>query len=354
MDAHYTPPAVARALVGSVLDLQPKVVADLAAGEGNLLLEAEQAWPHAKIVATDIDSTAICRLARLRPSWTVGRCDLRNPLSRARCAALRKATGRVSLLLLNPPFTCRGGSRFRIETPSGPLYTSAAMSFLLLAINYLADQGEVVAILPSGCIHNIKDAQAWRYIQARYNAHVIGQRDKTTFPGSSASTTLVRLSPLSACKQFVIRATSNSHLPEQDLRVLVIRGCCPMHKTSKQRSGPILVHYTDLRRARVHLNGHRGSGPYRCVEGPAILIPRVGRITEDKVSLLETVEPVMISDCVIALKPASLKQANAIRQRLVDHFAHFSSHYVGTGAPFITLERLRAALNSIGIGLDEP
>jgi hypothetical protein len=353
LDAHYTPEAVAKALVASALDLRPILIADLAAGEGDLLFEAERVWPRAKFLATDIDRTAIRRLARLRPSWNVGRCDLRNPRSRACCPTLHRALGSASLLLLNPPFSCRGGTRFPVETPAGTLSASAAVSFVLIAASYLADNGEIVAILPSGCLHNVKDAQAWNYIRTKYRVRLLGDHRKGTFPGSTATTTLVRLSPALDGMGITTIVSATAQPQEPDLLVRVIRGCCPMHRARRERNRPILVHYTDLRQARVHLNGRRGFGVHRCVEGPAILIPRVGRITEDKIALLDAAIPVMISDCVIALKTTSLTRARAVQNRLVENFAKLRAHYVGTGAPFITLGRLRTALESVGINIDE-
>ncbi len=166
-DVHYTPPAVAQALVHAARDLQPKLIADLAAGNGDLLLQAERLWPAATYVATDIDHRATRRLARLRSSWTVGRCDLRNPRSRSSSRILARIQRAASLLLLNPPFSCRGGTRFLVQTPNGPLYASTAMSFLLLATAYLAPNGNIVSVLPLGCLHNSKDAAARHYLQSQ-------------------------------------------------------------------------------------------------------------------------------------------------------------------------------------------
>ena len=121
MDIHYTPSALATSLVQATSEVRPKLVADLAAGNGNLLLAAEQVWPNARFVATDIDPRAVRRLGRLRPSWTVGRCDLRSVPSRRSCLALKNMRKSACLLLLNPPFSCRGGTRFPVPTSSGPI-----------------------------------------------------------------------------------------------------------------------------------------------------------------------------------------------------------------------------------------
>jgi predicted RNA methylase len=342
---------LAKALVASVRDLNPTVIADLAAGEGDLLFEAEGIWPLAKFVGTDIDPVAVRRLRRLRPDWNVGRANLRSGRSRARCTALECAAGSVSLLLLNPPFSCRGAARFQVDVPEGELSASAAMSFVLTAAKYLAANGAIVAILPLGCLHNDKDAQAWAYIRKRYRVAVVATYGKNAFPHSTASTVIVRLSPLRDGAQIVVKRASRRR-KKLKLRVQLVRGCCPLHRSRKERNRPVLVHYTDLRNATVHLNGRRGYGPHRCIQGPAVLIPRVGNMTVDKVALFDSPTRIMISDCVIALKTSSQRHACAVRQRLVSRFSSLRKQYVGTGAPFITMARLTKALQSVGIDVD--
>ena len=350
-DSHYTPPAVAETLVGAAKDLRPTLVADLAAGSGHLLLEAERVWPTADFAATDIDRRAIARLTRMRSSWNIGRCDLRNRRSRSHSRVLRGIRRSISLLLLNPPFSCRGGTRFRVDTSDGTLHASTAMSFLLLATQYMSDAGVIVAVLPQGCVSNAKDAQAWEYLKAKYTVSSLGIRPKGTFPGTAATTALVRLSPN------VHRATAPPALavattPLPRISVKIVRGCCPAHRMTRERQDVVLVHYTDLRSGSVETNGRRGFGDYRCVDGPAIVLPRVGRITVEKVALLGNSQRVMLSDCVIALKPTSLNNARLLRDRLTENFSQLSTQYVGTGAPFITLHRLRTALEVLGVQVD--
>jgi hypothetical protein len=352
LDAHYTPKPLAAALVGSAGDLTPTLIADLAAGEGDLLLEAEQVWPDAQFVATDIDRVALRGLRQMRSNWMLGECDLRNPRSRARCRALNQIRGAVSLLLLNPPFSCRGGTRFPVVTPTGCVYASTAMAFLLIASGYVSETGDIVAILPSGSLYSRKDAQAWSYVKTKYQVSVVGHYGKDSFPGSAASTTLVRLSPRRTGTPVTGRTAQGSRLSVPRLRVQVIRGCCPLYRAKRESSQPTLVHYTDLRDARVHLNGRRGFGAYRCITGPAVLIPRVGRITAGKIAFFAGTQRVMISDCVIALKTASRSVAHQVRDRLVNNLRVFSAYYVGTGAPFITLDRLAAVLDCLGIDSD--
>ena len=353
LDAHYTPSAIAEALLSPMRDLRPSLIADLAAGNGDLLLAAERVWPNATFVATDIDKRAIRRLSQLRSSWTVGRCDLRSSRSRASCRALDSLLHSACLMLLNPPFSCRGGTHFLVQTPNGPLRASTAMSFLLHAAAYVAPGGHIVSILPLGCLHNAKDAQAWTYLQSKYNVTVLQTYTKGAFPDSAASTALVHLSP-SAHNTAITPADDSRTTPRDSfLRVSVIRGSCPIHRPRHEEDKPSLVHYTDIRNGVVTMNGRRGFGSFRCVDGPAILIPRVGRLTSGKIGLLKASHPVMLSDCVIALKPESLDDARILRDRLLANLEHLHAQYVGTGAPFITIRRLTATLQAIGVKVHE-
>lgn len=332
-------------------DLRPALIADLAAGNGDLLLEAERAWPNADFVATDIEQRAVRRLTRLRPNWAVGRCDLRSARSRASCRALKPVLRSASLMLLNPPFSCRGGTRFLVETADRPLHASTAISFLLLASPYVADRGHIISILPLGCLHNAKDALAWHHLKSRYDVTILDTYRMGVFPNSSASTAVVRFSPPTPRVVAPHRPIAPKFEPQFPVRL--IRGSCPAHCQRHEEQKPALVHYTDIRNGTVLLNGRRGFGSFACVDGPAILIPRVGRVTAGKIAFYEARHSVMLSDCVIALKPPSLKHAHILRNRLIDNLDQLRAQYTGTGAPFITTARLRAALAILGVQIDE-
>ena len=351
MDAHYTPTALAKSIVSAAAGLEPKVVADLAAGRGDLLLEAEQRWPSATFIATDIDRASITYLSTLRPYWVVGQCDLRNSRSRSACRALRIAKHSINLLLLNPPFSCRGGAKFSVATRAGSLAASTAMSFLLLATEYVAEDATIAVILPLGCLTNIKDIQAWNYLKANYDVHHLGNGARGIFPRSAASTAIVRLSPrstVSTIRNNPVRSISS----KERIEVSVTRGGCQLHRMGHSASSPILVHYTDLRNGFVELNGLRGFGTHKCVHGPSLIIPRVGSITPGKVAILDHKEKVMLSDCVIAITPKEPKYLYHLRDRIVDNFDQLRESYVGTGAPFVTLRRLHGALHAMGVHVE--
>ena len=186
-DTHYTPTEIAEIMVAhGRLPPSGGIVADLTAGEGRLLAAARRRWPNAPIVATDVNPNAVGRLRRSYPDWSSGRVNLLQERSRLRCRALSDLKEKISLLLMNPPFTSRGGSRNRVDVGDSQLACGAALSFVLTAIQYLARDGQVVAILPVGSLHNQKDAEAWRYLLGRFAVEILARTihgDRDLAPG---------------------------------------------------------------------------------------------------------------------------------------------------------------------------
>ena len=90
--------------------------------------------------------------------------------------------------MLNPPFSCRGGTRYPVQTPAGRLTASTALSFILLATQYVADTGHIATVLPANSLHSQKDAVAWQFLRARYDVHHLHTWAKGTFPRSAATT----------------------------------------------------------------------------------------------------------------------------------------------------------------------
>ena len=232
--------------------------------------------------------------------------------------------------------------------PTGTIYASTAMSFLLLATQYVAAKGHIMCVLPLGCLSSQKDERAWEFIKSRFRVEHLNTYRMGTFPDSAASTVLVRLSPGKNGDASGPHC-SNPKTAEPTIHASLIRGGCQLHKIRKEKGQPILVHYTDIKNGSVRLNGRRGHGAHNCVEGPVVLLPRVGRVTPGKVAILEHSSRVMLSDCVIAIRPSSREQTQLVRERLIRNFSSLRSNYLGTCAPHITLGRLRSALSLMGV-----
>lgn len=75
---------------------------------------------------------------------------------------------------------------------------------------------------------------------------------------------------------------------------------------SEARSAVPLVHTCHLIDGRVVKSGAKVLAK-RQVCGPAILLPRVGRVTPDKICVLEAGETVAVSDCIISIEQLLLE-----------------------------------------------
>src|SRR5438132_14120051 len=94
---------------------ETSLLADFAAGYGELLKVGESRWHGVKCIATDINRSVISKLRREESRWLSGNCDFLNPNSRKHCRVLSNALGKVSVVLLNPPFSCRGACHYEVE-----------------------------------------------------------------------------------------------------------------------------------------------------------------------------------------------------------------------------------------------
>lgn len=165
MDCVYTPTAVADEMIRRLNPLPGRmVIADFAAGGGELLRAAVQRWPKADVIASDCDSKAIASIRRDHPHWQVDKVDFLKQIERERSVVLARARGRVRLVVLNPPFSCRGGTRWAICTDGQTLTCSLAMFFVLGSLDFLSESGVLVAVVPVGCLKSEKDAAAWNTI----------------------------------------------------------------------------------------------------------------------------------------------------------------------------------------------
>ena len=78
----------------------------------------------------------------------------------------------------------------------------------------------------------------------------------------------------------------------------------------------------------------------KVVEGPLVLIPRVGRPDRRKIIAHHAKEPLVLSDCIFALTLESMSEARRVRKYVIDNFDKLCAMYGGSGAPFITKSKL--------------
>lgn len=339
-DFHPTPYHLASLLVENIKSTAPNAVADFSVGEGSLLLAAQERWPRALKIATDIQEGFIGRIRGQFPSWKSGKCDFLNDVSVRSCKALQNREGTVDVILLNPPFSCSPKIRKKLTSGRPP---TVALEFLERATKYGAPNSEICVILPASCLHNEKDRTILDRIEAGWSIKIIGHADRKTFAECSARSTIVHM-----MRRADKLDSQNYENTEHSLELKLIRGGIHMHSIQQSRAANAvpLVHSTNLQFGTI-----QGDMPLvvanRHLEGPAVLLHRVGRPSPDKVSILGKGVRVALSDCVIAIPALNMKETKFLREAILRNFDLLAGAYVGTGAPFITLSRLRDVLRQI-------
>jgi hypothetical protein len=354
-DRCYTPDHLATRMVGYVTRRRPPlVVADFAAGDGELLRAAQKRWPGASIIATDIDPKAVSTLKREEPDWLVGTADFLNPRSRSRCSVLHGAKGTISIALLNPPFSCLGAKACRVVVRGSELRCSPAMAFVLGALDFLATDGEIVAVLPAGSLHTQKDQDAWSRVRRLCRCQILEANHRTTFPGCYPQTVVMRLVLRSEEAVERRRPGPRRAAPHADTIVGLVRGTLQMHAARPSRNGTVpLVHSTELQNGRVDIRRRRVGHKHRVVRGPAVLIPRVGQPRSSKIALYLSKRTIAISDCVLAVTCQDSRSARDLRHRLSGScWAQLRRCYNGTCAPYITVAALTDVLRGIGLRVE--
>ena len=77
------------------------------------------------------------------------------------------------------------------------------------------------------------------------------------------------------------------------------------------------------------------------VRGNGVLIPRVCNPNVEKLVVYDGREAIL-SDCVVLLQTQTKKEAQQLKRYLVKNWEEFTKIYTGTGARYVTMERLRA------------
>lgn len=362
IEPYYTPLDVAEAVLEASGIRSPARIADFAAGCGHLLVAAEARWPRAELVATDISRSAVVALQRNHLNWRVGRCDFLSGRSRAASSILRSCHAGLDLVVLNPPFSSRGGTRHTARFEGIDVRCSRPMAFVLVASQYLHRSGSLVIFMPGGSRPSERDRSAWALLEKWFCVEVILTLGRGAFKSANHSTAVYKLTsrpakiPLSpSAGAPPARSVPPGARPAggQLPRVLLVRGVYPLHKLHASENGNArLLHTTGLRGGVAHPMERRAWHPTRHIRGPAVLVPRVGTPVPEKVCLYLETETVVLSDCVIGLVVQSTSDARAIQSFLRSRFDTVASLYAGTGARFVTLARLRDFLLRHGAEVD--
>ena len=337
-DSFYTPTYLAEQLVGYIPDCGIQSVADFCVGDGRLLAAAHQRFPNAMLFGVDIDHDVIKVLLSQHCDWELRVCDFTND------EQVNKIIQKeFDLILLNPPFSCKGSIINIIEFEGMTFKVSTAMMFLLKAIRFLSEKGTMYAILPVSCVYSQKDRKAWNYLESKYNAYILAEHNRITFSGKCAPN--IALVSIGKLKNEISEIHRQSHKILSNAVIEVTRGSVRMQglNYSECKKDVRLIHTTNLLNGRL-TEVARIKGNYNRVEdGYGVLIPRVCNPNPQKIVLLKRKEKFVLSDCVIFLRTENADKAKEVYNSIMNNWQDFVQLYSGTGAQYTTLERVKKA-----------
>lgn len=339
-DSYYTSAYLSEILISHVSFKDPKTVVDFCVGGGDLLKAAENRWPDIKLYGTDISKEAVENLTTEYHRWKVEYCDFIDENSRLSCKILRKK--KFDLILLNPPFTCKGSTIHKTVFDNKEFHCSKAMLFLLESIRYLKRNGHIYAILPISVAYSQKDSKIWSYLASKYNLTIIEERDKQYFKNCyPPNIIIVTLNNYDITLNKAITESINTEIEI----VSIVRGQLSMNDLIiDNNSNKYVVHSTNLRNNKIENISKKVSNNNSSISGPGVLIHRVGKPIKSKICVIKKDEHYILSDCVILIKTINDAEAGKLKEYIDKNWDIFEKLYKGTGAKYITLNKLKIFL----------
>lgn len=335
-DRYYSPLEAANALVSLIKRYQHRTVLDSNCGSGSLLDAMSRSFPEIRCAGIDVDKEAINRLRKIRPNWALVPGDA---LSQKTWSKLKKLSlDDVDVAVLNPPFSMGTAKGLRVTAWGSDIRCSLAMAHVLATLEYTAPQ-HLAAILPESWAHSSMDSLARNLIECRYRIKIDRSFSASTFHGARVHSILVVLKKRATPRNQIIKPLG---LPPVELDFELIRGRLACFKVEESTQGIPFVHSTDLGSIEK-VAKLRKVLPYNgnTVRGSVIFLPRVGLPKIENLKAVFLNKDVQLSDCVLALKFDSLVRAKAIASIIEQNWLSLIDLYKGTGARYVTVDRLR-------------
>lgn len=336
IDSFYTSPELASRLLKYIKKGSYINVVDFCIGDGELIRAAVNIWPKIKCFGSDISGKAIKKVKYKHPNWKIGKCDFTNELSRKRCKILKNKKRGFDLVLLNPPFSCKGGKTHEINLCNQNFKVSTSMKFLSESIKYISDKGCLLAIMPISICYSQKDRKFLDYLIENYHFNVLEIPNGKFFKNCSPSIVLISLNIKKNNKQI-----NNQNISLGFSNIEIYRGKISVFKAKYHNKGIEFIHSTNLKENKIIDVSKKVKTKSSIIKGPAILIPRVGKPSKSKICLLQSEKKYALSDCVLAIKFKNKTNINKLYKKMISNVVYFNNLYIGTGAKYITIERLR-------------
>jgi hypothetical protein len=339
LDSYYTPKELAERLIACINKKDISSVADFCVGEGDLLKAAQIRWGNAHFYGNDISIQVLHKLKKKYPTWILGNCDFLNQKSRNKSIIFKE---KYDLIILNPPFTCRGAAIKSVMLDNKEYHVSTAMAYLVEAIKYLAINGVLYAILPQSIAYSEKDEKIRSYLVEKYCFRTIEELNNQSFKKCTPNIIIASINDASII-------CSNKSLKKFNINIKNIkikRGNISMHKIEKSKRYTIsLIHSTNIVNGKIVNLTHRVKRNNSMIEGPALLIHRVGQPNINKLCIISKHDVYALSDCIIGIKTSSMTSCKFLKDTIINNWDDFSNLYKGTGAKYLTIKRLKCFLN---------
>lgn len=348
-DKYYTPPEVAsRALERAQLTSKPIICADTACGSGSLLTAAEDVLQAKYCLGIDNDPEVIRRLRRERPDWRLYVGDFLKR-HRAPPTDFPGATYGVDLLVLNPPFSLGPRKHVSVQYLGHSVKCSVAMAHILRSLELFRPNHGAIAVVPESLLYSNTDQHARELLGQKFSLSELFQLSIYTFKGARVNSSFVQFG-IPSGKPNVL---ANAQMSSDPIPATVVRGGLQMHTFKPIASGVRVVHSTALKsiandgisavqeRTSVRAKGR--------VSGWMLLLPRVGVPREDAFRAFYSKHELQLSDCVIGMQFSTKGAALGAERRIRENWQLLVSLYRGTGARYITIDRLMDWLYGVGV-----
>jgi hypothetical protein len=135
--------------------------------------------------------------------------------------------------------------------------------------------------------------------------------------------------------------------------ILLSRGRVSVYTvpTWKNSNGIPFLHTTNIRAGKIERDAMIKVRHDSSICGPAVLLPRVGRPSVEKVCLIGEADEFVLSDCILGLLCEDKSAAKVLKKQIVNNWDLLSSSYVGTGAPYITTTKVAVLLRQLGFNV---
>lgn len=344
IDKHYTPPSLAEFMLEKVVIQNVQSIADFTAGDGALLMAGRKKNPNSHVIAVDMDS---CAIKKIRQSLSNNVSIFEKDFVAWECRESWK--GKIDLVLMNPPFSlkinCKSDQILNCNLPSANFKIYGSLVFVLKALELLGPNGQLITILPESVRYSERDKLAWEYLQSQYEVILFDSLPLHNF--SNCQPNIICASIQKRREKLTIAKENTREVPVITSPFEIVRGSLsPGKSTQSEESTVFFIHSKNLKDNQlVDLKGIVPDRLPICAS-PCIILPRVGRFDLRKLVLIEGDMRFILSDCVMAIKIKGDFDIINLYELLMDKIELLKQIYHGTGAVYITKNRLESFLNS--------